>query len=226
MITTILAIALGSLVASAGGAGMSALARRAGDPETPVSRVWITGQSNVGGFSCQANGVTGTIDLRANPTHRSVLSGQNVSDAPSLRIPVSRLDCGPEARNREMRHALRADAYEAIEFHLDSYDVYPAGPHRTARIAGRLRIAGTERAVAVTAAVEPDTLGRVHVRGAHAVRMTDFGVEPPRRFAGLLRVRDQIVVHFDIVPDRGGGAVDIVERTSHDTVGGSHAPGL
>jgi hypothetical protein len=56
--------------------------------------------------------------------------------------------------------------------------------------------------------------------------MTDFGVQPPRRFAGLLRVRDQIVVHFDIVPDRGGGAVDIAERTSHDTVGGSHAPGL
>lgn len=223
---TILAIALGSLAAPLGGAGTSALARPVGDPVTPESRIWITGSSNVSGFSCQAKGVTGTVDLRANVTRGSVLSGQNVSDAPSLRVPVSGLDCGPEARNREMRHALRADAYEAIEFHLDSYDVYPAGPRRTARIAGRLRIAGAERAIVVTAAAEADTLGRLHVRGAHAVRMTDFGVQPPRRFAGLLQVHDQIVVHFDIVPGWGGGAVDIVERTSHDTVGGSHAPGL
>jgi polyisoprenoid-binding protein YceI len=226
MNSAILAFVLGSLAAPLGGAGTSVFAAGATDPVTPASRVWITGSSNVSRFSCEAAGVTGTVDLRANPTRGSVLSGQNVSDAPSLRIPVSRLDCGPEARNREMRRALRAGAYDAIEFHLDSYDVYPAGSGHTVRVAGRLRIAGVERAVVVTATAEADTLGRLHVRGTSPVRMTEHGVEPPRRFAGLLRVRDEVVVHFDIVPDCGGGAIDLVERTSHDTVGGNHVPRL
>jgi hypothetical protein len=63
-----------------------------------------------------------------------------------------------------------------------------------------VRIAGTERAIVATATVEADTSGTLHVRGAHVVRMTDFGLRPPRRFGGLLRVRDAITVHFDIVP--------------------------
>jgi hypothetical protein len=37
-----------------------------------------------------------------------------------------------------------------------------------------------------------------HVRGTHDVRVTDYGVRPPRRFLGLLRVREQVTVHFDV----------------------------
>ena len=225
MKTAVLAIAVGGLIAPADAAGPTALARSFGDPVNE-GRIWITGSSNVSRFTCQASGVSGTVDLKANPTRRSLFSGENVSNAPSLRIPVAQLDCGSASMNRDLREALRAGAHEAIEFHLDSYDIVPAAVGLTARIAGRLRIAGAERVIVATAAVQPDSLGRMHVRGTHAVRMTDFGLEPPHRFAGLVRVRDEIVVHFDIVPDRGRGAVDIVQRTPHVNVGGSHASEL
>ena len=111
--------------------------------------------------------------------------------------------------NRHLREALRADAYDSIEFHLDSYDVHSRGSLTA-------RIAGTERAIVIPSAVEADTLGMVHVRGAHTVRMTDFGVQPPRRFAGLLRVRDSVVVYFDIVP---GPLVDnaVIVSSPQDT---------
>ena len=48
----------------------------------------------------------------------------------------------------------------------------------------------------------------LHVLGAYVVRMTDFGVTPPRRFGGLLKARDRITVHFDIALDADGGAID------------------
>jgi polyisoprenoid-binding protein YceI len=198
MKTPVLSIALMCLASRIGAAGPTAVGSPL-DSVTPASRVWLTGSSNVSKFSCRTSGVTGTVDLQANATRRSILSGQNISNAPSLRIPVGLLDCGVSAMNRDLREALRADEFDAIEFHLDSYDV-TAGSPRTARIAGRLRIAGTERAIVATAAIDADTSGTLHIRGAHVVQMTDFGVEPPRRFAGLVRVRDSIVVHFDIVP--------------------------
>ena len=203
----ILAIALAGLASPTGGAGPIAVGSP-GDPVPLESRVWITGTSNVRRFTCQAAGVSGTVDLQANATRRSLFSGENVSNAPSLRIPVALLDCGVSAMNRHLQEALGSEVYDAIEFHLDSYDVYP-GPSLTARIAGRLRSAGTERAIIATASVQADTLGKLHVRGAHGVRMSDFGVQPPRGLAGLLRVRDSVVVHFDIVPARGG-TVDFV----------------
>jgi hypothetical protein len=48
--------------------------------------------------------------------------------------------------------------------------------------------------------------------GTHVVRMADFGVEPRRRFGGLLEVRDRIAIHFDIVPSPST-ASDVVRRT-------------
>ena len=223
MKTAIMAIAIGTLAGPMIGAPDTLTPP--GDSVTPISRVWITGSSTVRPFSCRASGVSGTVDLQANATRGLVLSGQNVSNAPSIRIPIAQLDCGVSAMNRHLRETLRADAYDAIEFHVDSYDVH-FGPRLTARIAGRLRVAGMQRAVVANASIDADTLGNLHVRGTHAVRMTDFDVEPPRRFAGLLRVRDSIVVHFDIVPASGGGAIDITQRASHDNPGGEYGPDL
>jgi polyisoprenoid-binding protein YceI len=220
MKTAILAIVFGTLAGPAGNRGPDALASPR-DPMKPDIRVWLTGSSNLRGFTCRATDVSGTIDLQAHATRRSILSGENTSNAPSLRIPVALLDCGVTTMNRHLREALRADVYETIEFHLDSYDVR-SGARPTARIAGRLRIAGAERAIVAAASIEADTLGDLHVRGTHGLRMSEFGVQPPRRFGGLLRVRDDIVVHFDIVPAPGGG--DVVTVTSHDIAGGSNGP--
>jgi hypothetical protein len=71
-------------------------------------------------------------------------------------------------------------------------------------------IAGVQRAVSTTAVVRADSLGRLRVAGSYTVRPTDFGVLPPHRFGGLLRVRDRIIVHFDVALDPDGGAIDAI----------------
>jgi polyisoprenoid-binding protein YceI len=199
--------------------------------DTPIraeSRLWITGASNLRRFTCRAGELTGSVDLRANATRRAVLSGQNVSDAASLRVPLSRLECGTAAMDRHLRDALNASEHPSVEFLLDAYDVRLATASPTARIAGRLRVAGAERPVLITAAVADDASGALHLRGAVTLLMTDFGVTPPRRFAGLLRVRDQVAVHFDIVPDRDDDTIDgapiasIGTTAPHNTTGEAH----
>jgi hypothetical protein len=77
-----------------------------------------------------------------------------------------------------------------------------------ARIAGTVTIAGVQRLVSTTATVRADTLGTLHVSGSYDIRPSDFGVAPPRRFAGLLRVRDRATVHFDVALDQDGDGVN------------------
>lgn len=211
MRTAILAAALWTIAVP--GVGRGARPHQSDGPVSTEGRVWISGASNIRHFTCQARKLSGSVDLRANPTRGPVLSGQNVSDAPSVSVPVAELDCGLAKMNHDLREALRASAHETIEFHLDSYDVQLNAPTPSARLAGRLRIAGTERPVVIAAAVECDTLGDMHVRGTHVLRMTDFEVEPPRRFGGLFEVRDHIAIHFDIVPSPSAGASHVVRRT-------------
>lgn len=179
------------------------------DPGQPVSRVWITGGSNVRRFTCRARDVSGTLALHAVPTREPVLSGVNLSAAPSLSVSVDGIDCGIRAMNRHLRDALGAARHSAIEFRLTSYDVDLAVPAPVARIQGQLTIGVAVRHVTVTAAVRADSLGRLHVVGSYVLRPTDYGIAAPRRFGGLLRVRDRVVVHFDVIPEDDPGAVEL-----------------
>jgi len=177
-------------------------------PIRPESRVWITGASNIRHFTCKAKRLSGAIDLRGSTAPTDVLSGANMSSEPSLNVTVGKLDCGIGVMSRHLHEALRGAQHPDIEFRLSTYEVDLKGPTPIARISGLVTIAGVQRPVTTAAAIRSDTLGILYVAGTYAVRPTDFGVQPPRRFAGLLRVRDRITVHFDVALDPDGGAIN------------------
>lgn len=170
-------------------------------PIRPETRVWFTGSSTLRHFTCRAARVAGALALEGAVTRSATLAGANLSAEPSLRLAVDQLDCGIGRMNRHLRDALQAARHPAIEFRVATYEVELAAPSPVARIAGRLTIAGVERPVAVTAQVFADTLGALHVRGSTVIRPTEFGVELPRRFGGLIQVRDRVTVHFDVALD-------------------------
>jgi polyisoprenoid-binding protein YceI len=114
--------------------------------------------------------------------------------------------------NRHLREAVHAFEHPSVDFRLDRYEANLAGDTPTVRIIGRVAIAGTARPVELDARLTADSLGVLHVQGVYVVRMTDFGVTPPRRFGGLLQVHDQIAVHFDVTPAPDDEATDFVTR--------------
>lgn len=167
-------------------------------PIQPESRVWITGSSNIRHFTCRARRLTGALELRGETTRGSVLIGENTSTRPSLSVAVAGLDCGIGLMNRHLHEALKGDSNPAIEFRLQKYEVDLLSASSSARVNGLVTIGGVQRAVVVTAQARPDSLGRLHIVGRYVIRPTDFGIAPPRRFGGLLRVRDRVAVHFDV----------------------------
>jgi polyisoprenoid-binding protein YceI len=192
----------------------------------PDSRVWVTGASNIRRFTCNARELSGAVDLRGVTTRSEVLAGDNALVSPSLRVTVDKLDCGIGIMNRHLHEALQAARQPTIEFRLTTYEVDLTAPVPVARIAGVVTIAGVRRPVSTTATVHADTLGSLHVSGSYDVRPTDFGVSPPRRFAGLLRVRDRATVHFDVALDQDGDVLNditcrLLERIN--TKEGTHA---
>ena len=166
----------------------------------PSSRIWITGASNIRRFTCRALDVAGTIDLRARQARNGTIAGDNLASAPSLLVAVGTVDCGIGAMNRHLRETLHGDRFPTVEFRLATYEVDLTARTAIARLTGSTTIHGVTRPVETIAQVRPDSLGDVHVTGTYTVRMTDFGVRPPRRFGGLLRVKNHVTVHFDITP--------------------------
>jgi polyisoprenoid-binding protein YceI len=177
-------------------------------PIRPQSRIWFTGASNIRHFTCEARQLSGSLELRGITTARTVLSGENVSVKPSVSVSVDRLDCGIGVMNRHLREALQSAGHPTIDFRLTTYEIDLKAETPAARIAGLVTIAGVQRPVAATATIRADTLGAIYLHGTYTIRPTDFGVAPPRRFGGLLRVRDQVTVHFDVALDPGDDMVN------------------
>jgi len=159
-------------------------------PDPVESRVWIEGRSTVNRFTCAATRVEGVGEVEA---------GQAVQAW--LVVPVRAFDCGERAMNRDLQEALQADRFPEIRFELSEAVVLEAPASDSARleVAGALTIAGTTRTVRFEAAGQLLASGRVRLVGSLPLKLTDFNVKPPTALLGLIRVHDQITVHFDLV---------------------------
>ncbi|MFV1980958.1 MAG: hypothetical protein ACC655_07385 [Rhodothermia bacterium] len=161
----------------------------------PESRIWIEGRSNVKGFSCTTEAVEGFGVVPTTNTKDNRLSAV-------VTVAVDQFDCGRQGMTKDLQKALKASEYPEIRYELDSVVVSATEPGETTYAVsahGRLSLAGQERQTRVDALAELTSGAGYRVTGNLPLLMTDFGVKPPRKALGLIRVRDRIVVHFDIV---------------------------
>jgi len=116
----------------------------------------------------------------------------------ALVVPVRSLDCGIGLQNAHLFETLGATENPTISFTLADYVVERDQPAGSVRMQGRLRIAGTERAVVLHGIVFRNAAGQFILRGERLIDVRDYGIKPPRRFLGLLRVANDVTVHFEV----------------------------
>jgi len=151
----------------------------------------IDGTSTLGRYSCIAGRIAGAGTVpEAGPASAEVTVG------------VASFDCGVSRMNRDFRNALRAEEHPAIRFTL--VDARTSGTEARpgawvpVQVRGRLSLAGEERNVDIRAEGRRAGAGRVRIRGEHAMRMSDFGIDPPSGMMGAVRARDAITVRFEL----------------------------
>ena len=179
------------------------------------SRVWIEGTSNVTDFTCSTQQIDGhaRLALRGTflpaaassdsmPTHSTAPSRSSESPTVQARVPVRTLDCGKRRQNRDLYDAMKAGEHPAIHYTIVKADVMAtpdsSRDHYVLEAIGELTIAGATRTVRLTLQGRRLDDGRMHAQGTLPIQMTNFDVEPPTAMLGLIRVHDEITVHFDI----------------------------
>jgi hypothetical protein len=116
----------------------------------------------------------------------------------AMKIPINSLDCGIRKMNHDLYVTLGGDADPAISFALSNYQVLTRGAPASVRMNGFLRLGGTTNSMVVYGNVVRGADGSLRLRGERMIDVRDYGVQPPRRFGGLLRVRPDVEVHFDV----------------------------
>ena len=166
----------------------------------PESRLWIEGTSTVRSFSCRAGQLEGNAETVPAAAQPAIAGLDTLIRGVKATIPVAALDCGNGTMNDHMRKALKADKHSAIEYRLTSYEVI-GGEGETARVRmeGRLAMAGQEKPITMEATAVLNRNGALQVRGSKQIVMSEWGVKPPSLMLGMMKVRDPVLVHFDVV---------------------------
>ncbi len=155
------------------------------------SQVRFEAKYPLGDFFGTTDKVTGEFRIDRDNVTQSVTGTATVNPAD--------LRTGIEGRDRDLRKILETDTYPEIRFRVEQVQAsFPSLAERadiTLTIGGILQIRGIERQVTWTGRARIEE-GRVWVRGEAELRMTDFGITPPRKF--FLTVADGIRVGFDL----------------------------
>lgn len=196
-----LLIALGALVMTAGDAPAQEKSATLRLPVRADSRVWLEGTSNVRNWTCKATSMEALLAVDAS----SVGSRDNAAIAKSLRgvdviIPVRMLKCGDRHMEANMYDALKAPKPPAIGYIVADFEITPSlvGDDLTVEAVGKMSVAGAERPVRMTVKTESLPDGTRRARGTVPIRMTDFGIVPPRPWFGVLRTADKVLIQFEI----------------------------
>lgn len=131
-----------------------------------------------------------------------IFDGTDVKGIRSLHItiPSESLQSGKGAMDKNAYKALKTDDHKEIRFTLTEVTrVERSGSRFILTCLGKLTIAGTTKEVQLTATCLPGDGGTIQCIGEKAIRMTEYGVEPPSFMFGSVKTGDELQIVFDVV---------------------------
>lgn len=163
------------------------------------SRILLTGTTNVNSYECVSDSEIPRGNMMAD-----ILPGSNAiyfSDA-LLGLEVTSFDCGNRMMNKDLHQALGGSNSPFIKINLlEARPVSSAQRPNSGKI--RVEIAininGTTKNTDLVVDYRSNDSFTYTISGTKELKMSDFGIDPPSPALGLVRVRDQVVIHFDLL---------------------------
>ena len=179
-----LALALAALAASA-------------DRFAPAdgSMVKVEGTSTLHAWSVQSTTIAGRIDA-TTPEQWNGDAGVVVT------IPVASIKSEHAKMDKLMAEALKAKQYPDIRYELTHATPQGGAAAFTVKATGKLTIAGVTRDVTLDIHGTRNAAGRYTLTGAAPLKMTDFGIKPPKAMLGTIKTGDDVSVTFRWVVEK------------------------
>ena len=172
-------------------------------PRNPVrwavektSTLKIAGKSNVNEFACSIAGYyqPDTISYVEDGAGKAVrLNG-------SLELDVLRFDCHSKMITNDLRKTLKAEDYPKLIIRFLSLERTPSLQSTAQTMKGwvEVELAGTRKAFQVAYEFSKSGSNTYILNGKRTFTFSDFKLVPPRKLAGVVKVKDEFAVDFNL----------------------------
>ena len=161
------------------------------------SSLYIEGKSNVTAFTCDVTEYLrpDTVVFYKEDRYQPFFTIKG-----GLTININRLDCHQRYITSDMKKTLKADESSCLKIDLLSIANFTSrstGQNVVGSVA--IQLAGVTRKMDIDFNVRSDEKGYLHLNGTRQVLFSDFGLTPPRKLAGLIKVEEAINVRFQLI---------------------------
>ena len=159
---------------------------------TQKSSLIVLGTSNVHDWEIETENQKGSISLDAT----SKIQIQNLK----IVVQAESLKSGKRGMDKNTYKALNTDKYKTIEFQFVSTDAITDVGNGTFKVKskGDLTISGVTKRISLDFTLNQvnDT---VNLAGEKTIKMTDYGIEPPKALFGTIKTGDEITIKFNTI---------------------------
>ena len=159
------------------------------------SNLYFEGRSNVSSFSC---GITEYLRPDTLCFYREDLRQPILLVKGGLTINVNRFDCHQQYMNKDLLKTLKANECPELKIALQTIGNF-SGALKNVKGSVIITLAGITRTMEVDYTVQYIDQNNIRLQGYRQVLFSDFGLTPPRKLAGLVKVEKQINVRFQLV---------------------------
>lgn len=164
----------------------------------PASKLSIDGKTNVNSFTCAIAKYYGTDTLVLHEGGKNV---RPVFVKGSVGLDASTFDCGMAIMTSDFRKTIKSEVYPAIVIDFISFERNPSYKQGEENFIGILKIslAGSTKLFEVNCSIETNPNGLIHLKGGRQFTFADFGLTPPTRMMGTIKVQEDLHVKFHLV---------------------------
>ena len=157
----------------------------------PSSNLTIIGDSNIAKFQCEfaTTYLEKSQDIQYSETGSQIKFSKAI-----LTLNNKGFDCGSRGINRDFHDLLKSSDHPKILLELNKIDLTEDNTKGIASI--KITIAGKTNNYKVPVSIKNGIISEF--KGILKLDIKDFGLEPPKKLFGMIVVKDDIEINFDL----------------------------
>ena len=156
---------------------------------------WTKGKIIVSGTSTIHDWEMGTDTFKANASMTDDGKGIITISNAIVTIITKNLKSESSSMDDKAYEALKSEKYKTISFHQTS-DIKIQASQFTAAVKGNMTIAGQTKPVLLNITGQITENKELNITGTAKLKMTSFGIEPPKAMMGAIKSGDEITIEF------------------------------
>lgn len=160
------------------------------------STLEVAGKTNVNSFTCNISQYNDrdTIAFFGESNKAIKLNGD-------LTMDILSFDCHSSMVNKDMQKTLKADVYPQLKIRFLTLQNMPLLQQKSEQVKGWLEVelAGVVKRIEMIYTISKVGNSFIQMSGSRTFNFSDFKLSPPQKFAGLIKIKDEFNVNFQLV---------------------------